>query len=81
MLEAFLSPAYITRLQTLLKVPRENDSTALRNLWLLPPNMQRAFRAGHLEVQPFGRATSQAKDKLDSEEEIIQTARVSHELQ
>lgn len=48
-LEAFLTPQYVSRLQSLLENPSD-PQTALQNLWCLSPSIHRVFRQGHVEV-------------------------------
>lgn len=55
MLEAFLSPIYIKKLQIQLSgrnESRSEDTSSLPNTLLLTPSMHHAFRAGHVHVTP-----------------------------
>lgn len=62
MLEAYLTPSYVTHLRTQLASQEGTDETSLQNIWLLSPSIHRAFREGHVAVklgaQPSGDAES-----------------------
>lgn len=51
MLEAFLSPSYVTRLRTQLANQDGIDENSLQNIWLLSPSIHRAFREGHVAIR------------------------------
>lgn len=69
MLEAYLSPSYVTKLRNLLLQQEATDEDSLQNLWLLSPSAHRAFREGHIAVRLF-QSFGELEDKCDLEERI-----------
>lgn len=61
MLEAHISPPYVEKLRTQLANQEVNDKDALRNIWLLPPSVHKAFREGHVAVTLGYRQLGDAK--------------------
>ena len=76
MLEAYLSPLYVTRLRTHLLSHEGDNEASLQNLCLLSPSIHRAFRMGHVHVIPGSQppGDTKAESELDGE---IQDAVVS----
>lgn len=80
MLEAFLSPPYVARLQILLASCDGNDGSSLLNMWLLSPTIHRAFREGHVDVRPKSQVLSRMLGRASAEsnpDEASQNAEVS----
>lgn len=51
MLQAFLSPDCVARLETMLSNSLSYSAEALRNLWTLSPTIHKAFRDGHVDAR------------------------------
>ncbi|KAL4787425.1 hypothetical protein BJX76DRAFT_345521 [Aspergillus varians] len=64
---AFLTPAKMLQLQDTLCY-RDDETYALRNIWLLSPSIHSAFRNGHVKIIPFtsdGQWTDEAEDRQE----------------
>ena len=49
-MEAFLTPSKVSQLRSMLL--DNSDQGMLKNIWLLSQNMHKAFRSGHIKIQP-----------------------------